>query len=278
MFASGVEAVYLDVFVTRGGEPVAGLRAAELELRDNGVVQRPELLAAESRPLRAVLVFDTSSSMVGERLAALRAAGEAFLDGLRPADEAALLGFSEEIAWLVPPTPDKAAVRSALGRMEATGATAVFDALYAAIALSEVGQRPLIVLFSDGEDNLSWLGARELRDTAERSNALVHVVTWRAPAPVPGRGSAAAAFAPEHEDALRRIAEATGGRFWWADSPARLRAAFTEIADTMRHRYVLRYEPEGVARLGWHRIELRLKGRKGEAHSRPGYWVRPDTD
>ena len=46
VFRAGVDAVYVDVFVTRGGHPVAGLRAEEFELRDNGVKQTVELAQA----------------------------------------------------------------------------------------------------------------------------------------------------------------------------------------------------------------------------------------
>jgi hypothetical protein len=40
----------------------------------------------------------------------------------------------------------------------------------------------------------------------------------------------------------------------------------------MGHRYVLRYEPTGVASDGWHRIDARLRGAKGDVHVRRGYW------
>ncbi len=74
---------------------------------------------------------------------------------------------------------------------------------------------------------------------------------------------------------LRQIAEATGGRFWWADSPERLRRVFAEIADAMSHRYILRYEPQGVKREGWHRIDIKLRGQKGDLQARRGCWVAP---
>jgi VWFA-related protein len=275
-FRSQVAAVYVDAFVTRGGKPVPDLRASDFELRDNGVPQQLELLSAESRPVKAVLVFDTSSSMAGDRIEALRAAGEAFLDGLRPADQAGLLAFSEDVFWLTDPTSDKAAVRRALSRLRAEGATAVYDALYAGILLSEGELRPLIVLFTDGEDNTSWLGDGDLRVAAERSNALVHVVGWRGwrPPLSPEARRKLPTESPQ-ERALREIAEAAGGRFWDADSPARLRQAFGAIADAMGHRYVLRYEPTGVEREGWHRIDARLRGVKGDVHVRRGYWVAP---
>jgi VWFA-related protein len=275
VFRSEVEAVYVDTLVTRSGRFVPGLEAANFELKDNGVRQELELVAAESRPLLAVLVFDTSSSMAGHKLVALQEAGKAFLDGLRPADQAALMAFSEEISWIAGPTEDKAEVRRSLERLTAEGATAVVDALYAGITLSESGRRPLVVLFSDGWDNMSILGERDLRLAAERSNALIHVVAWQPPVKVPVGASSPLPVEPERERSLRQVAEVTGGRLWGADSPARLREAFAAIADAMGHRYVLRYEPEGVKREGWHRIELRLRGEKGDVQSRRGYWVPP---
>jgi Ca-activated chloride channel homolog len=275
-FRSQVAAVYVDAFVTRGGKPLADLQTSDFELRDNGVPQQLELLSAAARPLSAFLVFDTSSSMaLGDRLEALRAAGGAFLDGLRPADEASLAAFSEDVIWLAEATADKAAVRRALSGLRAEGATSVFDALYAAILLSAGELRPLVVLFTDGEDNNSWLGEGDLRLVAERSNALVHVVGWRPPRaigalPLPPRQTES-----WQEGALREIAEAVGGRYWNADSPKRLRHAFAAIADAVGHRYVLRYEPTGVARAGWHRIDARLRGVKGEVRVRRGYWLAP---
>ena len=278
VFRSTIEAVYVDAFVSRGGQPIPGLQDSSFELKDNGVRQAVELVAAESMPLRAVLVFDTSSSVIGGRLAALKAAGDAFLRGLRPADEVALVGFSEEIAWLAPATADKTAVRRALDRLEPTGATAAFDALYAAVALSEEGGRSLVVLFTDGEDNMSFLGEKQLLTAVQRSNALVHTVGWREPGrtePVPGRINEAELSEEDQTRALRQIAEAAGGRFWGADSPERLQRAFAEIADAMSHRYILRYEPQGMTRGGWHRIEIKLKGQKGDLQARHGYWVAP---
>src|SRR5262245_38490655 len=150
VFRASVDSVYVDVVATRSGRAVPGLQASNFELKDNGVRQVVELVSAESQPLRAVLVFDTSESLRGDRLVALRAAGNAFLDGLRPGDQAALVGFSEEIAWLSPLTTDKAAVRRALEKLQAAGTTAWLDALYAAVTLSEAEGRSLIVVFTDG--------------------------------------------------------------------------------------------------------------------------------
>lgn len=281
VFAAAVETVYVDAFVTQDGLPVLGLTDVDFELKDNGARQDIDLVAADSVPLLGVLAFDTSASVAGDKLRELRAAGEAFLAGLRAPDEAALLTFSQQVRWLAGPTRDKAAVAKALGLLEARGNTAVRDALYAAITLPLSQARTLVVLFSDGEDNASWLGPGQLEAVAERSNALVHVVGLRpGPAPPPppgGRGGQApdSDLEPPHARSLRLIAEATGGRYWQAESPARLTAAFAAISEAMSRRYVLRYEPKGPRLAGWHALELRLRGRKGQVHARRGYWLIP---
>jgi hypothetical protein len=46
----------------------------------------------------------------------------------------------------------------------------------------------------------------------------------------------------------------------------------------MGHRYLLSYEPTGVRREGWHRIEARLRGVRGDVHVRRGYWVARNLD
>jgi len=151
--------------------------------------------------------------------------------------------------------------------------TGVALGIYTGILLSAGELRPLIVLFTDGEGNSSWLGAADLRLVVERSNALVHVVGWRPPRSPEELRRQALPTESLQERTLREIAEAAGGRYWQADSPDRLRRAFSAIADAMGRRYVLRYEPTGVAREGWHRIDARLRRVKGDVHVRRGYWV-----
>jgi hypothetical protein len=133
---------------------------------------------------------------------------------------------------------------------------------------------------------MSWLDWPQVQLVAERSNALVHVVSLQPPTAVvapsefplrfgnrmiPAEGTKSLEF--ESSFALRQIAETTGGRYWEAESLDRLKTAFLAIAEAMGMRYVLRYSPENVPRPGWHKVELKLRGKKGEVHTRSGYWV-----
>jgi len=280
-FTTTVEAVYVDVFVTREGRPVAGLAAGDFEVRDNGVKQEVTLAHLEEVPIVAVLVFDVSSSVAGARLEDLRAPGRALLAGLRPQDEAALVTFSHELRVVVPQAGDRSAVEHGLDGLDPKGDTALWDGLYAGLKLPVSRGRPVVVLFTDGQDNVSWLTRDQVQRVAEESEALVYVVgiapppEERPPAGMRGvlvepRGPEVSALRP-----LSRLAEATGGCLWPADSSAQLGRTFLRILAEMRSRYLLSYGPTGVAREGWHRLEVRVKGHRGTVRSRSGYFVAP---
>jgi VWFA-related protein len=194
---------------------------------------------------------------------------------LRPQDEAALVGFSHELALVSPQGRDREALRVALEGVQASGATAVWDALYAGLKLTRSRGRALIVLFTDGEDNMSWLKPEEVQRVAEESNAVVHVVTIADPMgmaePRPGGGWR------WRSDRLARplksVADATGGQVWVAGSSFDLQATFLRILSEMQSAYLLAYEPTGVAAAGWHRLDVKLKGRRGSVRTRRGYFV-----
>ncbi len=278
-FETKIEAVYVDAFVTRKGVAVTGLTASDFELKDNGIRQSVELAAVDAVPVSAVLVLDTSGSVAGDTLASLQVAGRAFLDGLRAGDEATLLTFSHEIRRRVPSTRDLAQVRRGLNDLTAAGHTAIWDALYAGLKVPVGRERAMLVLFTDGQDNLSVLGEEDVLAVAVEANVLVHVVglSGARPQPLfrPGIFGRPPPEEPDGARALRRVAEATGGRFWEAASPSRLKDAFAAILESMKTRYVLRYEPEGVLREGSHRLEVGLRGGAGEVRARRNYIVVP---
>lgn len=290
VFAAQVESVFIDVFVESANPGALRLTAQDFILRDNGVPRAFDLVPTDSLPIRAVLVFDTSHSMLGPKLHSLRAAAWSFLDRLRPDDEVALLSFSDAIHWRAPLSRDHAQTRMALTRLRATGGTSVHDALFAALLLPASALRTVVIVFTDGEDNSSWLEGKGLRELVERSNALIQIVAAESAAPSrvsrsPGfteglqsterRRSNSVTFNPgesAHIRTMRALAEITGGSLVQVASEARLDAAFTDIVDAMRHRYVLRYDPENPAP-GWHKLEVALRSGKGKVRGRTGYWV-----
>jgi len=284
-FGVSVESVYVDVFVTDRGLPVLGLTAAAFELKDDGVRQEVELAGAEEMPLATLLVLDTSGSVQGEKLTHLRTGVHAVLSALRPQDEVGLVTFSEELRVSAAPARDAERVARAMDAADARGATALFDAMYAGVALASDRSRSLLVVFTDGEDNLSWLDGQDVARAVAVSNVLLQVVGTGASATESddvldaSRGSfpgvrRSPGPEPPHIAFLRRLAESTGGRFWGAGDPRGIAKAFDSMVAAMKTRYVLRFDPGRGHRAGRHEIEVKLRnGRNGKVHCRKAYFA-----
>jgi Ca-activated chloride channel homolog len=262
-FSTKLETVRVDVLATRNGRIVRGLGPADFEVRDNGVLQRVDFVSFEDLPLNIILALDSSDSVSGERLQHLRGAAGAVLDALTSADRAALITFSELVAVREGLTNDVARIRQALDALQPMGLTSLVDGAHAGIILAEPdgGVRNLVLVFSDGDDTSSWLLPRHVLEAARRSDATVYGVSVR--------GSRRADF-------LGDVAEVTGGAVIDVASTRGLTAAFVRILDEFRQRYVISYSPRGVARPGWHPLEVRIKGRRADVRARTGYFAGPD--
>ena len=81
-FRSRADGVRVDVLVTQNGHPVRGLRAADFELRDEGVLQRIALVDVDKIPLNVVLILDSSGSVGGEPMNFIRSAARGFVRAL----------------------------------------------------------------------------------------------------------------------------------------------------------------------------------------------------
>ena len=256
-FSSRTLGVRVDVLVTDGRIPVAGLKATDFELRDNGVLQTIDVVDTSDIPVNAVLALDTSASTLGQRQMDLVAAGEALLDGLKPDDRAALTTFSHVVAPGIGLTADLAEVRRALRGIEPAGETAIMDGAYVALTatLAQTG-RSLVVVCTDGYDTSSWLQPAEVLESAKRSNAVVYAVT---------------AAKARRRSPLQDLADATGGQMLQVTSSGDLRGAFQKILQDFRSRYILAYSPQGVSVEGFHQLDVRVKRRGLTVKARPGY-------
>lgn len=256
-FKSKVEAVRVDVLATERGRPVQGLQPADFEVVDNGVPQQVTYAAYEQISLNVVLVLDASDSVAGERLEHLVDAGNVVLDGLKPDDQAALITFGHSIAIRSKLGKERETVRKALSGVTASGDTSLVDAAYAGILSgeSDVG-RALVLVFSDGLDVTSWLQPEQVLDIARRSDVVVYGVAVRSLAK------------PEF---LQNLGDTTGGDLIEVESTKNLTETFMRILDEFRHRYLLSYEPQGVDKAGWHKLEVKVKRAGVKVKARPGY-------
>jgi len=257
VFSAKVEAVRVDVLVTDNGQPVRGLGPADFELLDNGVPQEVGLVSFDQIPLNVILALDMSDSVAGERLDQLRVAGGGLLAALKKDDQAALVSFSHAVQLGAKLTTDVGAVRAALGGAVGSGMTALIDGTYAGIMVGESDAgRSLLIVFSDGVDTSSWLRADAVLDTARRADVVVYGV------------SVVSRLKPEF---LREITSLTGGRLFEIEKTANLASTFLGILEEFRHRYLVSYTPKGVAKDGWHKLDVRVRNRRATIKARPGY-------
>jgi VWFA-related protein len=256
-FSTKVEAVRVDALVTEKGQPLRGLHAADFEVFDNGVTQAVNLVSFEQVPLNLVLVFDFSDSVMGERLEHLREGARRLLGGLKSDDQAGLITFNHLVVRGSALTTRLDDVQKALQKTLGPGETSLIDAVYAGMIMgaSDAG-RPLLIVFSDGLDTASWLTSDVVLDTAKRSDGVVYGVA--------AGGTPRMAF-------LHDLTELTGGTLLDAGSTENLGTTFERILDEFRQRYLISYTPVGVARAGWHRLDVRVKGHVATVKARPGY-------
>jgi Ca-activated chloride channel homolog len=256
-FSSKVEAVRVDVLVTRNGQPVTGLRPVDFEVLDNGVRQEVAIATFEQIPLNVVLALDMSESVTGDRLEHLRHAGGRLLDALARDDQVALLMFSHAVVQSAPLTRDVERVRQALVQTVPSGLTALVDATFTGMMVGESDAgRGLLIVFSDGVDTSSWLSADTVVQTAKRSDVVVYTVS---------------AGAPRETEFLEDIAEQSGGRWLRVESAKDLGSVFVSVLQEFRQRYLVSYSPRAVSSDGWHRLEVRVRGRGLTVKARPGY-------
>jgi Ca-activated chloride channel family protein len=257
LFRAQVDLVRLDVSVRRSDRPVAGLRADDFVLTDNGRAQRIESASLEAMPLSVTLVLDTSGSMAGTRFGNLVTGAKDVLKTLGPEDRVALMTFSSQVSLEVEGTGDIARVDQALDELTPHGGTSLRDAVYAALKVSPApGSRGVALVFSDGVDTASWLSPAQVIETAKRSDAVVYALS--------PKDAGSATF-------LRDLADQTGGSAFEVDSLQQLASRFVAILEEFRHRYLLSYSPKGVQPGGWHKLEVRVKNRRATVKARPGY-------
>ena len=157
------------------GRSNLALEQEDFQIFDNGALQQIVTFGRDELPLTAVLLLDTSESMQGDRLEAVRRGTRAFLDGMKPSDEAMLALFSDRLLRFTPFTSDKKELDSAIASTQAAGGTAVNDFLYLSLKLLDArqGQR-VVVLFSDGSDVHSVLPAADVLWKARAGQSLIY--------------------------------------------------------------------------------------------------------
>jgi VWFA-related protein len=144
------------------------------------------------------------------------------VDIMRPGARTTLLPFSTAVERPEPFSDDKAALKGRINRLQADGGTLLYDATYDALmtlqAARPEGKRAVVVL-TDGVDEAPGSRHRveEIIDEAKRAGVPLYMLGLGRPGEV-------------NEAVMRRVADATGGKYFHASNQQELFNVFESLS------------------------------------------------
>src|ERR1700674_4826394 len=244
-------------------------------------------------PLRIGLLMDTSNS-IRDRLKFEQDAATSFLFSVlrHNKDQAFVMTFDDEPAVLQAFTDDAGRLRDEIVATRAGGGTAVYDAIYTACSneLSHPPRPPgdqpdvvrrVMILISDGDDNLSNHTRAEAIEMAQRTSVVIYTIStstqWiQLSQTDPNKLADRKTHLTEGDQMLRELAEETGGRVFFPYHVDDLDQSFQDIGDELRNQYSIAYLPTNYVLDGrYHKIRIEVPDHKGyQVRARRGYFAR----
>jgi Ca-activated chloride channel family protein len=277
------------------GRNIPNLTADDFILEEDGNRQPiTHFSQDQDMPVSVGVLLDTSGSM-DHRIRTAVEAVERFTHRIHPNDEIFLITFSNRALLRQDFTDNREKLAQALRHVNATGGTALYDAVTDGMSKIQSGRhsKRAILLITDGQDTASAAKLEDVLQLIRESDVLVYPVgistlTYaRGPAdsgPGPSitallSGKAAAAVQNKRDEVdfnvLRAFAENSGGRaFLLAESlinrGGQIEKVLDAIADELRNQYTLGFYPTRPNDGRYHL--LRVRTRSGNAvRARRGY-------
>ena len=261
----------------RRGKLVTDLSQKELKLLEDNRVQSITNFSRETDlPLTIALLIDTSTSIRDRFKFEQEAAIDFLYRTIRPKkDKGLLITFDSAIELVQDYTDNPEVLAKAIRQVRPGGGTKMLDALYLACQeklKSETG-RKLIILISDGDDNLSLETVNSTLEMAQRSDVAIFTISTNS-------SGFFGLTAPKADKLLKRLADETGGRAFFPSNERDLQDAFAQIQRDLREQYLVAYSPSNKARDGSYRkIEIQvitpeMREKNLKLTYRPGYFAK----
>ncbi len=291
----------VDVLFTvlnRRNKLVPDLDKQDFKIFDDNVPQEIRYFSKQTDlPLRIGMLLDTSNS-IRDRLKFEQDAANNFLFSVirHGKDEAFLMTFDDEPQIIQGFTPDTGKLRDQILRTRAGGGTAVYDAIFSACEqeLSHPPRPPgdqpdvvrrVMILISDGEDNLSTHTRAEAIEMAQRTSVVIYTIStstqWiTIEDPTKEKAGNRKYHLTEGDKILQDLAEETGGRAFYPYHVDDLDQSFQDIGDELRNQYSIAYNPNNHAYDSrYHKIRIEMPDHKGyQARARLGYFARTPAE
>src|SRR5437588_1532832 len=291
----------VDVLFTvlnRRNKLVPDLEKGDFKVFDEGKPQEIRYFSKQTDlPLRIGMLLDTSNS-IRDRLKFEQDASVSFLYSVlrRNKDEAFVMTFDDEPQILQPFTSDTGALRDQIIGTRAGGGTAIYDAIYEA-CLKQLNHPPrppgdqpdivrrVMILISDGEDNLSTHTRAEAIELAQRTSVVLYTIStstqWVSLEETnPNKTSDRKYHLTDGDKILQDLAEETGGRAFFPYHVDDLDQSFQDIGAELRNQYSIAYIPTHSQLDGkYHKIRIEVPEHKGyQVRARRGYYAKANNN
>jgi Ca-activated chloride channel homolog len=250
---------------------VTNLTKDDFEVLDDKHAQAITFFDTQLQPIRAVVLLDTSASMIGT-IPLIRSAAAAFVGGLHDGDTCRVGSFNDGVQFGRPFTSDRATLAEDIANLEWGNTTRLYDAIAAGLdTLRDGAGRRVIVVLTDGADTESDTRLPTVIKRARAAGVMVYAVGLERTRTV---GRHTVASVPDR--GLTTLARETGGGYLALTSSTDLAAAFGRIAEELHSQYVFGFTP---ARLDGrvHSLSVRVKRAGLTARSRRSYVALPDS-
>src|SRR5690242_3781126 len=246
----------VDVLFTvlnRRNKLVPDLEQGDFKVFDEGKPQDIRYFSKQTDlPLRIGMLLDTSNS-IRDRIKFEQDASVSFLFSVlrRNKDEAFVMTFDDEPQIIQSFSSDTGALRDQIMGTRAGGGTAIYDAIYEACSKQlnhpprPAGDQPdvvrrVMILISDGEDNLSLRTRSEAIELAQRTSVVIYTIStstqWVSLEETnPNKTSDRKYHLTEGDKILQDLAEETGGRSFFPYHVDDLDQSFQDIGDELRN-------------------------------------------
>jgi len=268
-----VDLVQVPVTVTDAkNRPVMGLKQHNFTVYEDEQRQDVQFFSDEDAPISVGLILDLSKSM-SNKIVTEREAVEQFFNNANPQDDYFVVTFSDRPRLLANSTQSIEDIQQKLATVVPDGQTALLDAVYLAVAKMHKARhrRRALLIVSDGGDNHSRYGLKEIKSLVQEADVQVYAI---------GIFDSLLPFRSFEEFMGKRwlgeITDATGGRTISADSIGKVPEIAANISREMRNQYVLGYKPDKDAANGrWRKIRVHVNPPEGttrvQAYYKKGY-------
>jgi VWFA-related protein len=238
-----VNVVLIPVSVTDGADhPITTLPAERFRLLEDGVEQKIASFSREEGAVSLGFLFDSSGSMKN-RIASSIEALKQFFKTTIPGDEYFLVQFSDQAHLLSGFTPRPEQIHEKLGMVQASGWTALLDAV--ALATNQIksakNPRKVLLILSDGGDNNSRFNEAEIRSRVLEADVRIYAIGIM-----------------HRPQLLQQLAQETGGKVLIAHNLAELPDVVEKLSAEIRSQYLLGYSSSSTNDGKYHKVKVEL--------------------